>query len=97
MPITFVIDAKRTPLLPTCGARARILLNSGKAIVYSVIPFTIQLNRIVDNVVGGFKIGIDDGAKKNRNFCCIPRCSCICRHNSIAAGCNKKNVTKVTV
>lgn len=39
-------------------------MKKGKARVYSVIPFTIQLNRKVDDVVGEFKVGIDDGAKE---------------------------------
>lgn len=59
----FVIDGNRKPLLPTNEARARILLKNNKAKVYSVEPFTIQLNRSVGNPVGGFKLGIDDGAK----------------------------------
>lgn len=63
MPI-FVLDKKGTSLLPTNGARARLLLKNNKAKVYSVVPFTIQLNRIVDNPVGEFKVGIDDGGKE---------------------------------
>jgi hypothetical protein len=50
--------------LPTNEARARILLKQRKAIVYSVVPFTIQLNRKINNPFGKFKIGIDDGAKE---------------------------------
>lgn len=60
----FVLDSEETPLLPTNGARARILLKQSKATVYSVVPFTIQLVRKVDNPVGEFKVGIDDGAKE---------------------------------
>ena len=63
-PKVFVVDANGTPLLPTHPARSRKLLRAGKAKVISVVPFTIQLNRIVDNPVGNFTIGIDDGAKK---------------------------------
>ena len=59
----YVIDAKGVPLLPTTPARARLLLKKEKAIVYSVIPFTIQLVREVDTPIGEFKAGIDDGAK----------------------------------
>jgi len=62
--VIYVVDAEGKPLLPTCGARARILLKKGKAKVYSVVPFTICLTRIVENPVGEFKIGIDDGAKE---------------------------------
>ena len=60
----FVIDAQGKPLLPTHPARARKLLDSGKATIYQVAPFTIQLNRVVENPEGEFTIGIDDGAKK---------------------------------
>jgi len=60
----FVVDVNKVPLLPTNGARARLLLKRNKAKVYSVVPFTIQLNRKVDNPVGEFKIGVDDGAKE---------------------------------
>lgn len=59
----YVIDAGEKPLLPTTPARARFLLKKGKAMVYSVLPFTIKLNRIINNPVGEFKCGIDDGAK----------------------------------
>ncbi len=63
-PKVFVIDFSGKPLLPTHPARARKLLDSGKATVYQVVPFTIQLNRVVENPVGEFTVGIDDGAKK---------------------------------
>ena len=64
MSIVYVIDSEEKPLLPTNGARARILLKKGNAIVYSVEPFTIRLKRKVDDPVGEFKVGIDDGTKK---------------------------------
>jgi hypothetical protein len=60
----FVIDLVGKPLLPTTERRTRLLLDKGKANVYSVTPFTIQLKRKIDNPVGDFKVGIDDGAKK---------------------------------
>jgi hypothetical protein len=63
MPI-FVIDFNKVPLLPTSEARARLLLKNNKATVYSVVPFTIKLNKKIENPVGSFKIGIDDGAKQ---------------------------------
>jgi len=58
-----IIDAQGKPLLPTHPARARKLLDNGKATVYQVAPFTIQLKRVVDNPVGEFTVGIDDGAR----------------------------------
>jgi len=60
----FVIDAEGKPCLPCHPARARKLLRDGKAKLVVVVPFTIQLNRIVDNPVGSFTGGIDDGSKE---------------------------------
>ena len=62
--IVFVIDKNKKPLLPTCSARGRLLLKKGKAKLVSVVPFTIQLNYPVKNIVGEFKVGIDDGSKE---------------------------------
>jgi len=59
----FVVDAEGEPLLPTTPARARLLLKRGKARVYRMIPFAIQLNRAVNNHVGKFTAAVDDGAK----------------------------------
>ena len=62
-PKVFVIDKERKPLLPTHPARARKLLREGKAKVTRVVPFTIQLDKVIDSPVGSFVVGIDDGAK----------------------------------
>lgn len=59
----FVVDSEGIPLLPTTPRRARKLLDSDKASVRQVIPFTIQLKRRIDNPVGSFTLGIDDGAR----------------------------------
>jgi len=59
----FVIDGEEKSLLPTTSARARRLLRDNKAKVIQVVPFTIQLNRVISNPVGSFIIGIDDGSK----------------------------------
>ena len=63
MSIVFVVDSEGKPLLPTHPARSRKLLHEGRAKVKQVVPFTIQLNRKVNNPVGEFEIGVDDGAK----------------------------------
>jgi hypothetical protein len=60
----FVIDVDGTPGLPCCPARARKLLGQKKAVVEQVMPFTIRLKTKIDNPVGVFKVGVDDGAKK---------------------------------
>ena len=62
-PKIFVIDKEGKPCLPTHPARARKLLREGKARVLNVVPFTIQLERVIENPVGSFTVGIDDGAK----------------------------------
>jgi hypothetical protein len=59
----FVMDAEGKPLLPTNPARARLLLKRCKADIECVIPFTIRLRRVVNNPVGSFGVGIDDGSK----------------------------------
>lgn len=59
----YVVDSRGVPLLPTSPYRARLLLKNEKAIVYSVLPFTIQLLKSVENPIGYFEAGIDDGAK----------------------------------
>jgi hypothetical protein len=63
MNTVFVIDCEGNPLLPTHPARSRKLLRADKATVEHVVPFTIRLNRKVDNPVGEFEVGVDDGAK----------------------------------
>lgn len=59
----FVIDCEGKPCLPTKPRRARQLLDQGRAKVKQVVPFTIQLKRKIDNPVGFFEMGVDDGAK----------------------------------
>lgn len=44
----FVVDTDKQPLTPCNPARARLLLNQGKAAVYRRYPFTIILKRSVD-------------------------------------------------
>jgi hypothetical protein len=48
--------------LPTKPRRARQLLDQGKATVKQVVPFTIQLKFKIDNPVGSFEVGVDDGS-----------------------------------
>ncbi|HHW08977.1 MAG TPA: hypothetical protein GXX29_03260 [Firmicutes bacterium] len=61
----FVKNQDGTPLSPCHPARARILLKQGKARVYSVLPFTIQLTyRIEEDKGAPLRVGIDDGAQE---------------------------------
>lgn len=59
----FVIDSNGKPCLPTKPRRAKQLLNQGKAVVKQVIPFTIQLKKKIEDPVGEFEVGVDDGTK----------------------------------
>ncbi len=58
-----VIDTNRKPLLPCKPGVARSLLNQGKAAVFRRFPFTIILNKAVENVVGECTLKIDPGSK----------------------------------
>ena len=59
----FVVDSEGKPCLPTKPRRAKQLLKQGRAKVRQVVPFIIQLNRKIENPVGSFEVGVDDGAK----------------------------------
>lgn len=59
----FVLNSDKTPLMPCSPARARRLLNAGKAAVYRMMPFTIILKYdvVADNQEVEFKC--DPGSK----------------------------------
>ncbi|WP_293353704.1 MULTISPECIES: RNA-guided endonuclease IscB [unclassified Microcoleus] len=61
----FVLDKNLNPLDPTHPARARELLNKGKAKILKRYPFTIVLqDRVVeDSIVHSHRIKIDPGSK----------------------------------
>lgn len=59
--MVFVLSKNKKPLAPTSNARARVLLNRGKAVVVSLYPFVIRLkeNRQTSQ---SFTIKLDPGA-----------------------------------
>jgi 5-methylcytosine-specific restriction endonuclease McrA len=60
----FVVDSNKQPLNPVHPARARKLLDSGKAAVYRRYPFTIRLKTAIDTpVVSDLRIKLDPGSK----------------------------------
>ena len=60
----FVIDKDKTPLTPTHPAKARKLLNQGRAAVFRLFPFTIVLKRkVTDLKETKFQLKIDPGSK----------------------------------
>jgi 5-methylcytosine-specific restriction endonuclease McrA len=60
----FVLDTNKQPLAPCHAARARQLLNQGKAAIYQRYPFTIILKRIVDLVDSKpRRLKLDPGSK----------------------------------
>lgn len=64
MQSVFVLDANKTPLDPCHPATARKLLRDGKAAVYRRFPFTIILQREIDNpVVQPVTLKVDPGSK----------------------------------
>ena len=64
-PYVFVLDQRGRPLMPCHPARARKLLQAGRARVHHVAPFVIRLvDRLVeDSQVDGVEVGIDPGSK----------------------------------
>ncbi len=60
----FVIDTNKQPLQPIHPARARILLDKGKAAIFKRFPFTIILKVAVDNPMAmELRIKLDPGSK----------------------------------
>jgi 5-methylcytosine-specific restriction endonuclease McrA len=59
----FVLDKHGNPLMPCHPARARELLQKGKAVVHRLAPFTIRLKERVAGVVQPVRIRIDPGSK----------------------------------
>ena len=61
--MVFVIDKQKNPLSPTTNAKARILLDSNKAVVHKMYPLVIRLrdSKIV-NSLNKFTIKLDPGA-----------------------------------
>ena len=60
----FVLDADKKPLTPCSRARARLLLNQGKAAVFRRYPFAIILKTAMpDAVAEPVRVKIDPGAK----------------------------------
>ena len=59
----FVLDKHKKPLMPCHPARARELLDNGKAVVHKIAPFTIRLKERVGGVVQPVRIKLDPGSK----------------------------------
>lgn len=61
----FVLDRHGNPLQPTAPARARKLLDQGRAVVARHTPFVIRLKdrTVSESQVDGVEMGIDPGSK----------------------------------
>ena len=59
----FVLAKGGRPLMPTTPARARILLQAGKAVVFRLHPFTIRLKNRVEGAVQPLILLLDPGSK----------------------------------
>ena len=59
----FVLDRHHLPLMPCHPARARMLLQQGRAVVVRPYPFTIRLRDRVGGVCQPLVLGIDPGSK----------------------------------
>ncbi|WP_262402041.1 RNA-guided endonuclease IscB [Actinomadura sp. CNU-125] len=64
-PAVFVLDKHGTPLQPTTPARARKLLNAGRAVVARHTPFVIRLkDRTAErSQIDGVEVGVDPGSR----------------------------------
>ena len=60
----FLIDANKTPMNPIHPSHARKLLGANKAAVFRMFPFTLIMNRVVENIVTyPLALKIDPGSK----------------------------------
>lgn len=60
----FLIDANHTPMNPIHPAHARHLMESGKTAIFRCYPFTLIMNRVVNNIVTyPLTLKIDPGSK----------------------------------
>ncbi|MCP4107453.1 MAG: hypothetical protein GY749_18230 [Desulfobacteraceae bacterium] len=66
----FVINKNGSPLMPCKPAKARHLLDSGKAEAVSLSPFTIRLTWDCEENVQPVTVGIDKGSRKT-GFSCV--------------------------
>ncbi|MCP2241228.1 RNA-guided endonuclease IscB [Thermoanaerobacterium thermosaccharolyticum] len=63
--MVFVLDKHKKPLMPCTEKRARLLLESGRAVIHKINPFVIRLKDVtVDNcIIQPCRIKIDPGSK----------------------------------
>ena len=59
----FVLDTNRNPLTPCKSSMARRLLSANKAAVFSQFPFTIILNKEVNDMPEPISLKLDPGSK----------------------------------
>jgi 5-methylcytosine-specific restriction endonuclease McrA len=60
----FLVDSSKTPMNPIHPAHAKELLNKNKAAVFRRFPFTLIMNRVVENIVTyPITLKIDPGSK----------------------------------
>ena len=67
MPKVYVLNKYGHPLMPCTPAKARHLLDSGKAKVRKRTPFTIQLLYGSSGYKQSVILGVDAGSKTNKN------------------------------
>jgi len=63
MPLVFVLDKQKQPLMPCHPARARQLLQQGRAVVQRLRPFTIRLKDRVGGATQPVRLKLDPGSK----------------------------------
>ncbi|OQY53540.1 MAG: hypothetical protein B6245_22775 [Desulfobacteraceae bacterium 4572_88] len=66
----FVLNKNGNPLTPCRPAKARHLLNAGRAEVVGLFPFTVRLLWDCEENTQPVTVGIDKGSKET-GFCCV--------------------------
>jgi len=59
----FVLDKRKSPLMPCSEKRARLLLACGRAVVVRAYPFTIRLKNRIGEETQPVRVKIDPGSK----------------------------------
>jgi 5-methylcytosine-specific restriction endonuclease McrA len=59
----FVVDKRKSPLIPCSEKRARLLLARGRAVVVRVYPFAIRLKDRIGGDIQPVRVKIDPGSK----------------------------------
>ena len=63
--MAFVLDGHKKPLMPWSEKRARKLLEHRRAVIHTMVPFTIRLKdrRVEDSTYQSLRLKLDPGSQ----------------------------------